>query len=469
MTRAVSSTASSCGQFRSWHAGTSKLGPANQKGLRATGSAAEASYVDRLHDDLKRAGVQHVHFDPVPMERWTTSTWDLHVAGAPVKTASYIPYSGQTPAAGVKAPLVFVADPKTVAPGSLKGKIAVYDLAVSPLPLAGLPAIAYKGTVYDPKGELTGLYNRPYLNQGVAELQAMQASGAVGIVAVLDYPAVIADGTYFPYDGIFRKVPGVYVDRTVGAALKAQAHAGATATLKLPATVKKVTSRNLLGMIPGRSSQCVMLHCHTDGSNAIEDNGPDAIVAIAQYLARLPRKALPHSILILLNTGHFHGGVGARSFLHRHKHDLAKRTNAALTIEHLGAREWQELSPGKVAFTGQLELATIDAPGSQALIAAAFAALKSSKSYPAGMLKPNLKASGTADDPIWGGEGQYLFAGGITDANYIAGPTYLLNWGIDTTDKIDFPHMRRQAIAFTEMILRLGRTPRKQLNTYTLA
>ena len=81
------------------------------------------------------------------------------------------------------------------------------------------------------------------------------------------------------------------------------------------------------------------LHCHTDGSNAIEDNGPGAIVAISQYLARLPRTALPHTIMILLTTGHFAGGNGSRAFRKRHADDLVERTNAAVTIEHLGLND----------------------------------------------------------------------------------------------------------------------------------
>jgi hypothetical protein len=46
-----------------------------------------------------------------------------------------------------------------------------------------------------------------------------------------------------------------------------------------------------------------------------------------------------------------------------------------------------------------------------------------------------------------------------------AGPTYLLNWGIETADKVDLRRVRRAAIAFTEMVLRLGRTPRGKLRT----
>ena len=47
---------------------------------------------------------------------------------------------------------------------------------------------------------------------------------------MLDYPAAAADGSYFPYDGIIRGVPGLYVDRATGAALKDQARAAVPAT-----------------------------------------------------------------------------------------------------------------------------------------------------------------------------------------------------------------------------------------------
>ena len=53
-------------------------------------------------------------------------------------------------------------------------------------------------------------------------------------------------------------------------------------------------------------------------------------------------------------------------------------------------------------------------------------------------------------------------------ANYITGPTYLLNWGITTTDKVSFSRVRAQSIAFTEMILRLGRADGDRLRIYTL-
>lgn len=76
---------------------------------------------------------------------------------------------------------------------------------------------------------------------------------------------------------------------------------------------------------------------------------------------------------------------------------------------------------------------------SAALVDASRAMLKRAGSAPGSVLRPlNPKSEGDANSSAWPGEGQYLFpAGGIPTANDITGPTYLLNWGITTTDKVD--------------------------------
>jgi hypothetical protein len=82
-------------QFRQWHDALEQIGPANQKGLRATGSPEHESYIDALKADLKRAGVKELKVDKVPMDRWTTIEWSLDIldgpSAGPVKTSSYIP------------------------------------------------------------------------------------------------------------------------------------------------------------------------------------------------------------------------------------------------------------------------------------------------------------------------------------------------------------------------------------------
>jgi hypothetical protein len=206
---------------------------------------------------------------------------------------------------------------------------------------------------------------------------------------------------------------------------------------------------------------------HTDGTNALEDNGPDAIVAMSQYLSRLPRKALPRTVMVLLTAGHFAGGVGAKHFVKEHRDNLVRRSRAALEIEHLGAREWAEVTPGKMGPTGRYEAGAIFAPDSKGLVDAGSAALKRGI-YPSGVLRPLNPDGNGATVAVWPGEGQYLYAlGGMLTGNYITGPTYLLNWGIKTGNKIDEKRVRDEAISFTEMLVQLGRTSAADLKATT--
>lgn len=337
-------------------------------GLRATASPAHERYVDQLRDRLERAGVRQLHFEPVPLDRWTTDKCSLRVLSGSspgrVTTASYIPYSGQTPAPGVTGELAVLDPSRPPAPGSLKGKIAVFDVPLVSYTYAEFALFTYKS--YDPGHVFvpTDPYTRPWLGIGglITILDGLVGSGASGAVGVLDLPAGAAHGAYYPYDGKIRSVPGVFVDRATGARVKAGAASGARARLALPARVRRVSSRNLIGVIPGASDELMLLHCHTDGTNGVEDNGPNAIVAMSQYLARLPRGALPRTIMVLLTTGHFHGAAGTAEFVRRHHNGLLRRCAGAITIEHLGAREWQPGPGGRYALTGRYEPGSIFTP-----------------------------------------------------------------------------------------------------------
>jgi hypothetical protein len=446
----------------------------DRMGLRATASPVHERFVDLLRDRLERTGVRQLHFEQVPLDRWTTDAWSLRIldgaSAGVVKTASYIPYSGRT-AGGAAGPLTLVDSTSTPAPGSLRGRIAVFDVPLVSYTYQTFLLISYKS--YDPGHVLlpNGVYARPWLGIGeeITFLDALDRSGAIGAVGVLDLPADAAHGAYYPYDGKIRAVPGVYVDRDTGARVKGAAATGATGRVSLPAHVERVSSRNLIGVIPGASDELMLLHCHTDGTNGVEDNGPNAIIAMSQYLARLPRDALPRTIMVLLTTGHFHGGAGTAEFVRRHRNGLLRRVAGAITIEHLGAREWEPGPGGHYQLTGGYEPGTFFSPESSRLVNASYAALRSAKAAPASVLRPYVPAAGSPDGNGWPAEGTDLWAmGAIPTANYITGPSYLLNWGIPTMDKLDLARMRREAIGFTQMLLDLSRVPRSSLRRLDL-
>lgn len=441
----------------------------DQRGLRATGSAAHEKYIDDLYVRLQGAGVGQLHFENATFTRWSVDSWSLDVVGGStpgaVTAAAYIPYSGATTADGITAPMAYL--PAGTAPNaSMAGKIVVVDIASLPTTAAAVLATAI--STYDPNGELalTRPYVRPYIYMGaVHQLQlALEAVGAAGMVAVTDVPH-----TYIPYDREMRKVAGVFVDKAVGAKLKALAAENVSLRLKLPARVETIATRNLIGIIPGASDELTVIHSHTDGTNGIEDNGPNAIVDMAQYLARLPKAALPRSVMVMLSAGHFAGGVGIESFLAQHATDgLRDRMAAVVTVEHLGAKEYLPDATGALVATGKFEPSAMYMPKIPALVTASQAFQVNADTAPSVVAAPtNPNGAGTANNNVWAGEGQYFWGQGkIPTINYITGPYYLLNYGADVTtaDKVDYDRIHRETVGFTQMILDLSRVPYADLH-----
>lgn len=452
-------------QLRTWSTELDAMG------MRATGYPVHERFIDTLIDRLQWAGVEDVHPEPVPFTKWTVGVWSLEVDHREAPTASYIPYSGSTPGKGIAGPLVYVDSTTTPPPGSLAGKIALFAVEVSPVTYGTMETISY--WKYDPQNLLdpSGEYSRPWggVASLIAFLDSLEAAGAVGCIGIIDLPANGAHGSYYPYDGVVRRVPGLFVDSTVGAQLRNRALAGASARVTLTATTEPYVSRNVVGSIPGRRDEMVLLNSHTDGPNAVEDNGPNTIVAMAQYLTRLPRETLPRTIMISLTTGHFAGGIGQATFAQEHLTTTIPTTACGVTLEHLGALEWMENADGQMALTGEPELGVVFVPENRAMVSAAQTAIQRANAGPALALRPYVSAPGSPNGFGWPGEGTQLWTDGhLMTMNYITGPTYLLNWRVPTIGKTDFRRMRREAIAFTEMVLALSRVPASSLSLLDL-
>jgi hypothetical protein len=435
-------------------------------GLRATGSRVHARYADDLAARLERAGVSDVRTEPVPLRRWQPGEPALDVlegaeAGA-VTVANYIPYSGSTAAGGTTAPLA--ADPGgALAPGSLAGRIVLFDVADAPLTNGFFDAIDYGQPHHSPGYDPSAPYLRPWAGQGGVgrRLEALRAAGAVGAIGVLSAPLEAARGTYMPYDGKLRDIPALFLDSAAGARLRGVARAGGNVRLTLAAEVDSITTPNLVGVIPGASDELVILQSHHDGTNGVEDNGQEAIVAMSQYLARLPKGALPRTVLVLLSTGHFAGdALGTESFIARHRDDVIAQTKATVTIEHLGAGEWLPNSAGVYEATGRYELGGFFSSPYSTIVDLGRAALQDAKVTDDRLLKPFSPDPRAPNGKRWPGDGEGFWAmAGLASLNFITGPTYLLGAGFDTSKLVDVAALRRQAIAFTDLVLQLTRAP----------
>nr|GAT59742.1 predicted protein [Mycena chlorophos] len=198
-----------------------------------------------------------------------------------IKLSSSIPYSG-TNASSASGRLVNVVTANiTTTPNwaAAKGGIA----------LASVPAIN------------AALY---------ANLVA--AAGVHGVVYIWDEISTpMADGQYVPFQQTNLALPGVFVQDSQSVKLLLEAASkDASVTLTLPERrIANTKTRTLYvivnGIDPALKKETVLITTHTDGGNALEENGHIALLSYARQLKAGPPR---RTTILVFVSGHMHYG-----------------------------------------------------------------------------------------------------------------------------------------------------------------
>jgi hypothetical protein len=425
-----------------WQVWMAKLGP------KYTGNPAHNTFVDFLAANLKSAGLEVNHID-YKFTRWEARRWGLNINPAAGKrfeapVTSYFPYSGQTTANGVTGELVYAGTtPKLDLSGDLKGKIAYIDCPITARPW---------GEWYTPWGlyppELTLPAAVRPARSSVSDITPFQKAGAIGVIlGWTDVSDANAADQYAPFSRPLQNIPGLWVGHETGARLKTLTGTGAKATLTLEADlIPDTATSTLIATLPGTSSEeIIIVNTHTDGPNATEENGGLGIVALAKYFSRIPKSERKRTLVFILTTGHFAGPYvpSIRGVIKDHP-DLVKKAVAALTVEHLGCREWADDAALNYKATGENEWSVAITPNQST----------------AAILLDSLKGSGdrrtAVVNPTKGGflgEGSSLSRAGVPTIGYIPMPSYLLAGPKDgCIEKLSAPLMHSQIEVFAKVI-----------------
>src|SRR5262249_11523229 len=195
---------------------------------------------------------------------------------------------------------------------------------------------------------------------GARRHQRPDAFAKAGALAVImhwsDVAAMNAADQYTPFSRPIQGSPGVYVQAS-GPALRAMADAHETVTVTLEAQiVTNAATDTVIATLPGSSDEVILLNTHTDGPNATEENGALGLLALAKYFSRIPRGDRARTLVLPMTTGHFASPwvPSIRGFITRFP-EIVKRTRAAVTVEHLGWREWLDAASLQYKDTGRLE------------------------------------------------------------------------------------------------------------------
>ncbi len=452
-------------------------------GLRSPGSTAHNHAIAFLERQLRAIPGLRIRSDYYTLDRWQplvhapggrpgrdlVRSGGLRVdrAGAveTVPVIGAVPFSLPTSTTGHRGQLVYVAPGQAITPGTANGKIVLIDVAPAPVAYAELGLIAYYRS---PGSPTTGNYDRPYARDLSTPLFDAGVAQAAGVVFLWDAPTDQLEGYWDPHAGTRYRVPAVFVGSDHASRLKQLAAAGAAANVVVRAKWDRVRTRNLLATLPGKTRERIILNSHTDGLNWVQENGSAGVIALARYLARVPRSQRHRDIEFALTSSHlgyrYDGTYRLAAQLNEEYH---KGTVAfVVSMEHMGTREILPSGPSnRLHFTGKPELTAWSAPQeSPVLVNASVAAVKRHKLHNVSVLKG-------VEAPVVDRVPQYCSQGGIgTNFNSqliptistIAGPWSL--WAPSFGEQaVDFNRMRAEVLALGDVVRGLDRVPRAQI------
>ncbi|MBQ7541656.1 MAG: patatin family protein [Clostridia bacterium] len=317
-----------------------------RRGPRLTGNTAHQRILENIYGTLSDMGVR-VHSDPYYFYRETDLQASLTVPSEDMPesfSCVAMPYAGLTGSEPVCGMLYDVRDKSYRFIGA-RGKIAVVHMDAE-----DFRSSARFETVFSVPDDLTlpESFGSGERLASLSFLSLAKMAGVKGVVCIRhDVPSV--PDVPLPYAQQEVGIPCVWVGADEGARLLEYMDRTADAEVQLQVTAQALPhacTQTLYCILPGsESGESVLLQTHTEGINAVENNGPAALLALIEALRDKP---LRRTHIFIFSSGRFRlpmfraasGGCG-KQWLSMHRDlwdgkDGHLRAVAALTAEHLG-------------------------------------------------------------------------------------------------------------------------------------
>ncbi|KAF7376705.1 hypothetical protein MSAN_00087500 [Mycena sanguinolenta] len=426
---------------------------------RLTGSPEHNILIDHIESELKRIGL-HVYEDIIEFSYSDPPVIQpvLKVNGQNIQLSGWIPYSG-TNSSSATGKLVNVVTPNITATpnwAAAKDAIALANLTNVALDYNTLFGAWSLSAPWPPQPGVPAISGVEFTN-----LVAAAAAGVRGVVYIWDnITAGLADDQYVPFQQANLAIPGVYVQSASAILhLLDAARSGTDASIDLPGKrVPNTRSRTLYAIVNGTDhtlrNETVIINTHTDGVNAVEENGH---IALLNYARRLKANPPRRTTILLFVTGHMHYGelvaAPARAtdlWLRAHP-ELWNGTQRAVfgsCVEHMGAVQFAEdFAKGTYEPTGGVEPEWLFA--ATAPLAALVQRLWSgAEPNVTRVLNPN------TGEIAQSGEGLPLLKAGIPEVSLVTSPAWLLKFydrGFDERTLVDTKALVRQVASFERL------------------
>lgn len=403
---------------------------------------------------------------PVAAQRDLAEAGGLTVDGfGAIPVSGAIPFTVPTSTNGAKGELVYIPNDVPITAENARGKIVVREVPPGTIAYVLFRAISHYVTPDFPE---SGNYDRAFLRAFDPSLIEAGQAGAVGLVFVWDVPGEQVRGYWGPHTGTRYRVSGVFVGNEQGATLRQLAQEGRTGRIVVRAHWDRGRTRNIIATLPGQSRERIVVNTNTDGNTWVQENGAAGMIALARYLATLPKECRQRDVQFALTSAHMgYTNDGLFAYSKELDEDYDDGTVAfAIVMEHLGTLEQLPTGPdNRLEFTGLTEPIAWSAPvESPALVEASIEAVKRR-----GLERTAILQGVGAPDPLQvpqicsqGGLGTIFHTDLIPTTAAITGPWSMFD-PVFGDRAIDFPHMRRQVLAMGDVARSLDGVSRLEI------
>ncbi len=425
-------------------------------GIRRPGYDEGLNTEQYLLDRFDEIGLRDTRFEPVPVNYWRPSTTCLAIgelaADIPCRA---VPYTGWTGEPGERAAGVFVGSGSAAEydTADVTGKLVVADMQFGDFNATHLKAGSH--FIHDPGNTIPNgtLHCANWLIPNFSAYYEAWKRGAAGFIGLLGEMPIDGCELYVPYDGFLKKIPAAWIGREHADAVRTVAANGEPLHYTNTGEGRTVDSHNVVGILPGRSDEYILITCHHDApyASAVEDaSGLSALLALAGAFARL-REPLERGLVFLASSGHFHGGIGCREFVAKHRGGLLDKIVAAIGVEHI-AEEVKGGDDGKYVKTGRAETRALFVDKTPEFL----------RILEEEVQRVNLSRTLGVDAYLFGPEppcdSAPFFTAGIPSVCHISGPLYLFD-PYDTIDKVRHEDLPKVAELFYRVIRRIDTIP----------
>jgi hypothetical protein len=217
----------------------------------------------------------------------------------------------------------------------------------------------------------------------------------------------------------------------------------------------------------GLSDEKIVVQSHTDGMNAVWDNGPIAMLAMADWLAKIGPECRPRTVQFAFTTGHLYQHLvppdrdgSAEQLADRLDHEYNNgKVALVVAMEHMGAKGWTAEprgggKPGRKLVPSKVNEATSIFMGeSPALIADTLQVVQRHDVRETIALRgADLPGLQIPPHDSFGGEGNPYQHHLIPTVALITAPWTLFDPGYSTAQLVDPELLYKQTLTFTDLV-----------------